>query len=145
MRNRRTLDTQDALILAEEVLRLAQEGGYQVSCTVVDASGVILLQVRDTFAGPHTLVASGRKAFTALSQKRPTGEIQQGIEQRKIPREILSLDERLTSMPGGLPIVDEEGHLLGGIGVGGAHGEEDVRLASGALSFWKTTQENFSA
>ena len=39
------------------------------------------------------------------------------------------MDERMTSMPGGVPLVDKHGELVAGIGVSGRSPEEDEAMA----------------
>lgn len=52
----------------------------------------------------------------------------EALKREKIPEDIRSLDSNFTVMEGGVPIVIE-GVVVGGIGVGGAHGNEDTKLA----------------
>lgn len=96
--------------------------------TVVDRSGQILAVLRDHHAGVHTLNASYKKAYTAASQKRETVAIARGIRDGSIPSDIRYLDPNFSLMEGGIPVILEN-VVVGGIGVGGAHGSEDGRLA----------------
>lgn len=110
----------------------AEEGQLTVCVTVVDRSGQTLAVLRDHRAGVHTIRASYKKAYTANSQKRETAVIAQGIKDGTIPADIRYLDENMLMMDGGIPIVID-GSVVGGIGVGGAHGSEDVRIARAGL------------
>ena len=110
----------------------ANKNGLFVTITVVDQSGQTLAVLRHHHAGVHTIRASYKKAFTACSQKRETAEIAKGIKDGSIPEDIRYLDENILAMDGGIPIVIE-GKVVGGIGVGGAHGSEDVRIAKAGL------------
>lgn len=114
----------------------AKKNGFNVSITIVDKSGQILAVLRDEKAGVHTLNASYKKAYTANSQKRETAVIFQGVKEGKIPEDIRYLDDKFSIMPGGVPI-EVDGVIIGGIGVGGAHLEEDVKIAKAGLSFLK--------
>ncbi|TDJ81755.1 GlcG/HbpS family heme-binding protein [Campylobacter volucris] len=114
----------------------AKKNGFNVSITIVDKSGQILAVLRDEKAGVHTLSASYKKAYTANSQKRETAVIFQGVKEGKIPEDIRYLDDKFSIMPGGIPI-EVDGVIIGGIGVGGAHLEEDVKIAKAGLSFLK--------
>ncbi|MBF7045194.1 heme-binding protein [Campylobacter volucris] len=114
----------------------AKKNGFNVSITIVDKSGQILAVLRDEKAGVHTLSASYKKAYTANSQKRETAVIFQGVKEGKIPEDIRYLDDKFSIMPGGVPI-EVDGIVIGGIGVGGAHLEEDVKIAKAGLSFLK--------
>ena len=110
----------------------ANKNQFKVSITVVDRSGQTLAVLRDHEAGVHTIRASYKKAYTANSQKRETAIIAQGIADGSIPADVRYLDENMLMMDGGLPIYSE-GVVIGGIGVGGAHGSEDVRIAKAGL------------
>ncbi len=110
----------------------AEKDGLQVTVTVVDKSGQTLAVLRHHNAGVHTLRASYKKAYTANSQKRETAEIAKGIKDGSIPEDVRFLDENFLIMDGGIPIYIN-GKVVGGIGVGGAHGSEDVRIAKAGL------------
>lgn len=86
--------------------------------------------------GVHTLNASYKKAYTATSQKRETAVIFKGLKDGKIPEDIRYLDDKFSIMPGGVPIFID-GVVVGGIGVGGAHLDEDVKIAKAGIAFLK--------
>ena len=110
----------------------AEKDGLYITVTVVDKSGQTLAVIRHHDAGVHTIRASYKKAYTACSQKRETAEIAKGIKEGSIPEDVRFLDENILIMDGGIPI-SIKGRVVGGIGVGGAHGSEDVRIAKAGL------------
>ena len=110
----------------------ATKDNLAVSVTVVDRSGQTLAVLRHHNAGVHTIRASYKKAYTANSQKRETAVIAQGIADGSIPADVRYLDENMLMMAGGVPIYIDN-LVVGGIGVGGAHGDEDVRIAKAGL------------
>lgn len=110
----------------------AEKDNLFVTITVVDKSGQTLAVLRHHNAGVHTIRASYKKAYTACSQKRETAIIAKGIKDGSIPEDIRYLDENILMMDGGIPIFID-GKVVGGIGVGGAHGSEDVRIAKAGL------------
>ena len=114
----------------------AKNDQLTVSVTVVDASGQTLAVLRDHQAGMHTLRASYKKAYTANSQKRETAVIAKGIAEGSIPANIRYLDENMLMMDGGMPIYID-GIVVDGIGVGGAHGSQDVRIAKAGIEALK--------
>lgn len=124
------------LELAQKIATAASEqatkNGLAVCVTVVDRSGQTLVVLRSHAAGVHTLRASYKKAYTANSQKRMTAEIAEGIKNGTIPEDIRFLDENILAMDGGIPITIGD-CVIGGIGIGGAHGDEDVRIARAGL------------
>ncbi|HAR74999.1 MAG TPA: glcG protein [Psychrobacter sp.] len=111
----------------------SKKHGLMVSVTVVDRSGQILAFLKDHRAGVHTIRSSYKKAYTANSQKRETAVIARGVADGSIAADIRYLDENILIMPGGIPVYIE-GIVAGGIGVGGAHGNEDVSIARAGLS-----------
>lgn len=118
--------------IALSAFEQAEKDGLFITVTVVDKSGQTLAVLRHHNAGVHTLRASYKKAYTANSQKRATAEIAQGIKAGTIPEDVRFLDENFLIMDGGLPIFINE-KVVGGIGVGGAHGSEDNRIAQAGL------------
>ncbi|MBT0551446.1 GlcG/HbpS family heme-binding protein [Riemerella anatipestifer] len=122
-----------AMKIAQKAFDEANKSGHHISITVVNQSGQTLAVLRHHNAGVHTLQASYKKAFTANSQKRETAEIAQGIKNGTIPEDVRYLDENILILDGGVPIYID-GKVVGGIGVGGAHGSEDVRIAKAGIS-----------
>lgn len=122
-----------AMKIAQKAFDEANKSGHFISVTIVDQSGQTLAVLRHHNAGVHTLRASYKKAFTATSQKRETAEIAQGIKNGTTPEDVRHLDENILILDGGVPIWID-GKVVGGIGVGGAHGSEDVRIAKLGIS-----------
>jgi uncharacterized protein GlcG (DUF336 family) len=126
------LTTETALKAAEAALASCRKSGYQVAVAVVDRSGLIQAQLRDRFAGPHTLEVSSNKAWTAASFKTSTLE----LEKLTRPGQTMSglrAVPRFTAIGGGLTI-EAGGSLLGAIGVSGAPGgEADEACASAGV------------
>lgn len=110
----------------------AKKEQFIVSITVVDRSGQTLAVSRDHRAGVHTIRSSYKKAYTANSQKRETAVIANGVKDGTIPHDVRYLDENMLILPGGVPIYIN-GIVVGGIGVGGAHSNEDVRIAKAGI------------
>ncbi len=110
--------------IAQTAFAQAAKDGLQVTVSVVDR--------RHQDAGVHTIRASYKKAFTANSQKRETAEMAKGIKDGTIPEDVRYLDENILILAGGVPIFIN-GKVVGGIGVGGAHDSEDVRIAKAGL------------
>ena len=118
--------------IAQEAFAQAEKESLFVTVTIVDKSGQTLAVLRHHNAGVHTIRASYKKAYTANSQKRETAEIAKGIKNGTIPEDVRFLDEHILILDGGVPIF-MEGKVVGGMGVGGAHGSEDSRIAKAGL------------
>ena len=74
-----------------------------------------------------------KKAKTAVFFGMPTGEIGKLSQPGKSLYGIEHSNEGLITFPGGLPIVDEEGVLVGAIGVSGSSVENDHEVAAAGL------------
>lgn len=130
------LDTELALEILNNAYEESLRQNKHVSISIVDSSGALLAMIRNNNAGVHTVKASFKKAYTAASQKRPTHTIHKGIKEGSIPEDLRYLDDNFSIMDGGLPIIMDN-VVVGGIGVGGAHGDEDVEIAKAGLKTLK--------
>jgi len=118
----KSLTPELALDLARAALSSCRARGYQVAVAVVDRSGVTQVMLRDRFAGPHTPSTATGKAWTAVSFKTSTTELnaisQPGMMQWGI-RDLAGV----VIIAGGL-IVEAGGSLVAAVGVSGAPGGE---------------------
>jgi uncharacterized protein GlcG (DUF336 family) len=118
----KSLSPELALDLARAALADCRERGYQAAVAVVDRFGVTQVLLRDRFAGPHTPSTATGKAWTAVTFRTNTTDLnavsQPGMAQagiRTLPGVVVI---------GGGVIVEAGGSLLGAIGVSGAPGGE---------------------
>ena len=111
-----------AVELAQNTLAACREAGYQVAVAVVDRFGVPQAIIRDRFAGPHTVDTATAKAWTAVSFRTPTLELDQGIEDGTLSRGIRDIPGAL-AVGGGVPVTSA-GSVVGGVGVSGAPGPD---------------------
>jgi uncharacterized protein GlcG (DUF336 family) len=108
---------------AEAALAACEKQGYHVSVAVVDRSGLVRILIRGDGAGPHTLDSSSRKAYTAASLGRPTGELVKTISGNPANEGLRNMNEKILILAGGLPVKAGD-EVVGAIGVGGAPGGE---------------------
>ena len=120
--NTNNLTPESALKAAQAALSQCRKDGFQVTVAVVDRAGLTQALVRDRFAGPHTLDVAQNKAWSAVSFKTSTANLERVTRPgttmsglRQVPRAV--------TVGGGLTI-EAGGALLGGIGVSGAPGGE---------------------
>lgn len=107
--------------------------GYRVSAAVVDRAGVLRALLSEDGAGPHTVDSSRKKAYTAASMKRPTGELAELVTKMPAIEGIRDMNDSILILGGGLPI-EIGGEVVGGIGVGGAPGAHlDTSCAQAGL------------
>lgn len=129
----KSLSPDVALDLARAALADCRQRGFQVAVAVVDRFGVTQVMLRDRFAGPHTLATASGKAWTAVSFRANTtdleaisrpGMMQAGI--RALPGVVII---------GGGVIVEAGGGLIGAVGVsGGPGGDNDEACARAGIA-----------
>ena len=126
------LTTETALKAVQAALAHCRTAGYQVAVAVVDRHGLVQAQLRDRFAGPHTLEVSANKAWTAVSFKTSTLELEKLTRPGQTMSGLRNVP-RFTAIGGGLTI-EAGGSLLGAIGVSGAPGgEADAACAAAGV------------
>lgn len=107
-----------ALRIAQLAVDNCARQGYFVAATVVDRAGVTLAVARAENAGPHTVDASYRKAYTSASARNTTAAIAENIRNNPALAELARID-RFLALAGGAPI--RVGNVVvGAVGVGGA-------------------------
>lgn len=127
----KSLTPESALKAAQAALKKCRDDGFQVAVAVVDRSGVTQVMLRDRFAGPHTPAMAEDKAWSAVTFRTNTADLdrvtQPGMQQSGIRHR-----PRVVAVAGGM-IIEGAGALLGGIGVSGAPGgdRDDVCAKAG--------------
>ena len=112
-----------ALEMAEAAMAACREDGYQVGVTVVDRFGIPQVFLRDRFAGLHVYETSRRKAWSAVSFRTNTTELDRATNPGEISQGIRQLSEALP-LGGGLMVMTGAGDMVAGIGVSGAPSPE---------------------
>ena len=113
---------QTALELAQAGLESCRGEGFQVAVVVVDRFGLTQVALRDRFAGPHTVETAQRKAWTAVSFRTATLELEEASAAGGALAAVRHIPGAL-ALGGGVP-VESAGSIVGGIGVSGAPGGE---------------------
>jgi glc operon protein GlcG len=123
------LDLHTARLMADACEKLAREHGWKVAIAIHDQGGNLKYYSR--MDGSLLLSASVAqlKSDTAARTVMPTQRLSEVIE--RAPG--LAMVPGLSSLPGGLPIIGGNGAPLGGIGVSGASGEQDIACAQAGL------------
>ena len=99
--------------------------------SVLDRGGNALVGLRPERVGPHNLLASQRKAYTALSTKTPTRLFAERARSNPETANLNTLDELLL-LGGGIPLFAGD-ELVGAMGVAGSGGgEQDENCATRA-------------
>jgi len=127
--------TAEAASSAIEAARVkAREIDTQMCIAVVDSGGNLkaFLRMDDAWVGSIDIAI--KKAKTALFFGMPTGAIG-GLSQPGGP--LFGIEHSnggLITFPGGLPIVDDDGVLVGAIGVSGSSVENDHLVAQAGVA-----------
>ncbi|HEX2829675.1 MAG TPA: heme-binding protein [Burkholderiales bacterium] len=120
VRTERNLSLDLANQIAAGSVAACQANGYAVSATVVDRAGIVRAVQRADNAGPHTLAASERKAYTAASARNTTQAMMEASQKNHAAANLGDIPGFLL-LGGGVPIrVGND--VIGAVGVGGAPG-----------------------
>ena len=122
-----------ALEAIEAARKEAIKTKTQMCIAVVDSGANLkaFLRMDDAWVGSIDIAV--KKAKTAVFFGMPTGEIGKLSQPGKSLYGIEHSNEGLITFPGGLPIVDEEGVLVGAIGISGSSVENDEKVAAAGL------------
>ena len=127
----KSLTPETALKAAQAALAKCRADGFQVAVAVVDRSGLTQVMLRDRFAGAHTPDFAVNKAWTAVSFRTNTTELEKATRAGQPMAGIRNVP-RFASVGGGM-MIQGGGALVGGIGVSGAPGgdADDACAAAG--------------
>ena len=115
--------------IVAKAMELAAESGVRGVVAVSDPAMQLVAFGRADGATPHSVETSTRKAFTAASTRKPSAAIAAELA--------VALEHgtggRLTSIPGGVPLVFDGVHV-GGLGVAGGPPATDAEIATAVLA-----------
>ncbi len=127
----KSLTPETAVKAAQAALAKCRADGFQVSVAIVDRSGLVQVVMRDRYAGAHSPETATNKAWTAVSFRTNTTDLQKLTQPGQPSSGIRNLP-RVVAVGGGLKI-EAGGSIVAGIGVSGAPGgdNDDVCAAAG--------------
>ena len=108
--------------------------GTQMCIAVVDSGGVLKAFHRMDDAWVGSIDIAMKKAKTAVFFGMPTGEIGKLSQPGGPLYGIEHSNDGLITFPGGLPIVDSDGVMIGAIGVSGSSVENDHAVAQAGVA-----------
>lgn len=129
---------------AEKAIEAARKKAVSLNtkmCIAVVDSGARLkafLRMDDAWVGSIDIAI--RKATTACLFGMPTGELGKLSQPGKPLFSIEHSNDGLITFPGGVPIVDDEGVLVGAIGVSGSTVENDHAVAEAGVKVLGVTE-----
>ena len=128
---RHALPVETAKTMANVAQQKCKELGYSISVHVVDAAGDTLVAYRGQDSGVHTFVNSFRKAYTAMTFRRPTSTFAESLGQTNTQLQLMLPD--MSGQQGGFPIKFGE-EVIGGIGASGAGMGADSTCAQAGIA-----------
>jgi uncharacterized protein GlcG (DUF336 family) len=120
-----------ATTMATTAIATCKGQGYNVSVHVLGRDGEVILGLRNELAGAATMENSMKKAFTARTFRRPSGEFAKGVQGNATAGALFLTN--VVAAQGALPIkVGDD--VIGAIGVSGAPGgDKDEACAKAGI------------
>lgn len=109
-----------------ESVCVVDEGGYPIALERMDGARITGPQI----AWNKAWTAAGHKRSTHLFTRPPNGPALPGNEAYGIQ---LSFEGRFAAFVGGFPVV-VDGEVIGGVGLSGGNGEQDIACGLAALA-----------
>ena len=121
--------------LARAVEAAAKKENVAITMSVVDKAGHHLFHYRMEDALIVSVDMAKRKAYTAIALEMPTHQLSELVQPAAPWYQLETLtDGQVVTFGGGLPIVNDAGDIIGGLGISGASIEQDIAIAEIALS-----------
>ena len=128
-----TLSSERAQKIVARAMGKAKSDFQRPICvSVCDPWGFLLAFGRMDGAPIRSIQISQRKAFTAVRMGVPTDVFLSRLRQSQM--EAAYFDESFTALPGGNPLKDKAGNMLGAVGVSGLAAEEDQAITEAMAS-----------
>ena len=124
---------EEAQLVVEAAIKKAQETNTQMCIAVVDSGASLKAFARMDNAWVGSIDIAIKKAETACYFGMPTGEIGKLSQPEGPLFGIEHSNGGLITFPGGLPIVNKDGILIGAIGVSGSSVENDHTVAKAGV------------
>lgn len=128
---------QQAQAVVEAAIKKSTEMGVKMDIAVVDAGANLKAFARMDDAWLGSIDISIKKAKTARFFDMPTGEIGKLSQPGGSLYNIEVSNQGLISFPGGIPLKDSSGTVIGAIGVSGSTVEDDHAVAEAGVAALK--------
>lgn len=125
--------SEQAAAAIKAAISKANEIGNQSCIAVVDSGANLKSFHRMDGAWVGSIDVAIKKARTAVFFAMPTGQLGKLSQPGKSLYGIEVSNHGLISFPGGLPIVDNEGVMIGAIGVSGSTVQDDEKVAKAGV------------
>ena len=125
----KNLSASTAVTIASTAYETCKAQGYTVSVHVVGREGQVLAALRGDGTAPHTFENSFRKAYTARTFRKPSGEFASQVKENPASPQVHLAN--VIAAQGALPIkLGDE--VIGAVGVSGAPGGDKDEACSKA-------------
>lgn len=121
----RELTLAEVETLLKEGIAWCRERGRPSSIAVVDFGGHLRGALRPEKGRIANILIAEKKAWTAVAFQRPSGMVRDIALPGTMGYGIQHTDQRICIIGGGMPIFDDAGDVIGGIGASGGSIEED--------------------
>lgn len=128
------LDSKTAQALLDAALEASERLGVKMNIAIVDAGANLKAFHRMDDAWLGSIDISCKKARTARYFDMPTGAIGELSQPDGALFNIEHSNGGLISFPGGLPVTNDDGTVIGAIGVSGSTVENDHAVAESAVN-----------
>jgi len=124
-------------ILAQAIAKASKDFGRPICVSVCDKYGFLVAFARMNDAPVRSIDISRRKAYTAIWLGVPTHEFLARLHKDQVEASYFG-DETLSPLPGGYPLKDAAGNILGAVGVSGLAPSEDQSIAAAMAELVRT-------
>ena len=126
------LDSQTVDLMMDAAVARSEQLGVRMNIAVVDAGANLKAFRRMDGAWLGSIDIACRKARTARYFDMPTGTLGEFSQPGESLFNIEHSNGGLISFPGGLPVTNSEGTVIGAVGVSGSSVEDDHAVAQAA-------------
>lgn len=124
--NERTLTFDEAFRIATTTLRVLESHGESASIAVVNRDGRLLVQLCMPGTMSYTASVAVKKALVCASTHESSRDVRDAINSGSCTQSAYNIPEEMyVPWAGGLPIFDEQGRCIGGVGVSGLSEDDD--------------------
>ena len=131
---RRITQAQFTALCSHIIGGIEKEQGKPIVIVIADEAGDIIHMTHMDNAPSRSGIIASAKAYTAAKMTRTTASLGQFCQDSNMPLSAFVI-EGLTIMPGGTPVYDKNGELVGAVCVSGRSAAEDQEMADLCAEF----------
>ena len=122
-----------ATLAVQAAVEESKKLNAKMNIAIVDVGANLVYFVRMDKSYLGSVDISIRKAKTSVMFQRPTGDLGKISQPGSPVYGIEHSNQGIITFPGGIPIYDNQGELMGGIGVSGSSVENDHKVAEAGI------------